>query len=68
MQNAMGDELNDAQAELVKAYRTIEDVLRNRAEELAPYEARNATKALAALWQVMNGLDMDPGQLYDLGA
>ncbi len=68
MQNAMGDELNDAQAELVKAYRTIEDVLRNRAEELAPYEARNATKALAALWQVMNGLDMEPGQLYDLGA
>nr|MBA3729015.1 hypothetical protein [Actinomycetota bacterium] len=46
----------------------IEDVLRNRAEELAPYEARNATKALAALWQVMNGLDMEPGQLYDLGA
>ncbi|MBA3552015.1 MAG: hypothetical protein H0W27_03970 [Actinobacteria bacterium] len=68
MRNAMGDELNDAQAELVKAYRTIEDVLRNRAEELAPYEARNATKALAALWQVMNGLDMEPGQLYDLGA
>jgi hypothetical protein len=68
MHNAIGDELNDAQAELVKAYRTIEDVLRNRAEELAPYEARNATKALAALWQVMNGLDMDPGQLYDLGA
>ena len=29
---------------------------------------RNATKALAALWQVMNGLDMDPGQLYDVGA
>lgn len=68
MQNAMGDELNDAQVELVKAYRTIEDALRNRAEELAPYEARNATKALAALWQVMNGLDMEPGQLYELGA
>lgn len=68
MRNAMGDELNDAQAELVKAYRTIEDVLRNRAEELAPYEARNATKALAALWQIMNGLDMEPGQVYDLGA
>jgi hypothetical protein len=25
-------------------------------------------KALAALWLVMNGLDMDPGQLYDAGA
>jgi hypothetical protein len=37
-------------------------------DELAPYEERNATKAFAALWQVMNGLDMDPGQVYDLGA
>ena len=37
-------------------------------EELAPFEERNSLKALAALWQVMNGLDMDPGQVYDLGA
>ena len=25
-------------------------------------------KALAALWQVANGLDRDPGQVYELGA
>ena len=37
-------------------------------DELPPFARRNAMKALAALWQVMNGLDMDPGQVYDLGA
>jgi hypothetical protein len=37
-------------------------------DELPPFALRNATKSLAALWQVMNGLDMDPGQLYDVGA
>ncbi len=31
-------------------------------------QLRNGLKALAALWQVMNGLDMDPRQLYDVGA
>jgi hypothetical protein len=25
-------------------------------------------KAVAALWQVVNGLDLDPGQLYEIGA
>jgi len=35
---------------------------------LPPFPRQNATKALAAMWQVMNGLDMDPDHLYDLGA
>ena len=43
-------------------------VLQEHREELAPFEERNALKALSALWQVMNGLDMDPGQVYDVGA
>ena len=67
-QVASDKDLNEAQMGLVTAYRTIEAVLRDRREELAPFEERNAVKALAALWQVMNGLDLDPGQVYDLGA
>ena len=67
-QGAADKDLNEAQRELVTAYRTIEGVLRDRRAELAPFEERNAVKALAALWQVMNGLDLDPGQVYDLGA
>jgi hypothetical protein len=67
-QKASVEDLNEAQAGLVTAYRTIEAVLRERRDELAPFEERNAVKALAALWQVMNGLDLEPGQVYDLGA
>ena len=61
------DGLNDAERELVQCYESLVEILRQRREELAPFEERNATKAVAALWQVMNGLDRDPGQLYDIG-
>ena len=65
----MSDEgLNPAQIELVECYRMLAKVLAERSDELAPFEERNALKALAALWQVTNGLDLDPGQLYHLGA
>jgi hypothetical protein len=64
----MSAELNQAEAKLVECYRSLEAVLREHGEQLAPFAQRNSIKALAALWQVMNGLDQDPGQLYDLGA
>ena len=60
-------ELNEAEQQVVEAYRALERVLREQGDQLPPFAHRNATKALAALWQVMNGLDQDPGQLYDLG-
>ena len=68
MQNAMGQDLNAAQEELMACYDRLAGVLGDRREELAPFEERNALKALAALWQVANGLDMDRGQTYHLGA
>ena len=68
MKNVAGEDLNEAQAKLVECYRTLAHVLMGHRDELAPFEERNALKALAALWQAMNGLDMDPGQVYDLGA
>ena len=68
IQNMAGDEISHAEEKLVECYRSLAQVLMGHADELAPFEQRNATKALAALWQVMNGLDMDPGQVYDLGA
>jgi hypothetical protein len=68
MKNLSGEDLNPAQEKLVEVYRQLSNVLMGHREELAPYEERNALKALAALWQVMNGLDLDPGQVYDLGA
>ena len=67
MENAMGQELSPGQAKLVEAYQTLAVTLRDQGEDLAPFEKRNAIKAMAALWQVLNGLDLDPPQIYDLG-
>jgi hypothetical protein len=60
--------MNEGQRKLVEVYRSLAGVLEEHRGELAPFEERNAIKALAALWQVMNGLDQDPGQIYHLGA
>ena len=68
MQNHMGAELTEPEAKLVDCYRSLASTLQMNGEDLPPFARRNALKALAALWQVMNGLDMDPGQVYDLGA
>lgn len=68
MRNAIGQELNPAQADLMECYDTLTRLVGDKGSELAPFERRNALKALAALWQVANGLDMDRGQIYHLGA
>ena len=68
MKNAMKDELTPAQASLVSCYETLVATLREHRGSLAPFEERNAIKAVAALWQVMNGLDMDPEPIDDIGA
>lgn len=61
-------ELNDGERTLVECYRLLERALSEQRGDLAPFAERNALKALAALWQVMNGLDQDPGHPYELGA
>ena len=63
-----GDQLNAAQMDLLACYDNLARVLADRGDQLAPYEKRNALKALGALWQIQNGLDMDRGQIYHLGA
>ena len=63
----MTTELNDAEKALMECYRSLAAILEKR-EQLAPFEERNAIKALGALWQIANGLDQDPGQVYELGA
>ena len=68
MKNAMGVELSPAESDLVSCYDRLVTTLREHGDELPPFARSNATKALAALWQVANELDMEPGQLYDVGA
>ena len=68
MENASGITLNAGEERLVECYRSLARTLAENRDELAPYQERNALKALAVLWQVMNGLDMEPGNIYHLGA
>jgi hypothetical protein len=65
MKNQMGVELTEAEQEIADCYRRLVEILKK--DDLAPFERRNALKAVAALWQVMNGVDLDPGQLYEIG-
>jgi len=67
MKNALGVDLIPSEGPLVECYQSLVRVLRE-SNELAPFERRNALKAVAALWQVANGLDLDPGNIYDIGA
>ncbi len=68
MQNATRQDLSPAQEELIACYDRLARLVSDHRDKLAPFEERNALKALAALWQVANGLDMDRGQIYHLGA
>ena len=67
MKNTMGVELSDSERALVECYQGLVRVLAE-SQDLAPFERRNALKAVAALWQVVNGLDLDPGNIYEIGA
>ena len=67
MKNAMNVELSESERSLVECYQTLVNILKS-SQELAPFERRNALKAVAALWQVVNGLDLEPGNIYEIGA
>ena len=67
MKNLMDADLSEAECMLVDVYRQLARVVEMHGDQLPPFARRNALKAVAALWQAMNGLDMDPGQLYHLG-
>ena len=67
MKNEIG-ELSPSERELLECYDRLARVISDHGDELPPFAQRNALKALAALWQIANGLDADKGQIYHLGA
>jgi len=67
MKNLMDADLSEPESMLVDVYRQLARTVEMHGDELPPFALRSSLKALAALWQVMNGLDMDPGQVYHLG-
>ena len=61
-------EIGAGEQQLLETYERLRAILAESGEDLPPFARRNAVKALAALWQVANGLGRQPGQVYDLGA
>ena len=61
-------EIGAGERQLLETYERLRAILADNGEDLPPFARRNAVKALAALWQVANGLGRQPGQVYDLGA
>lgn len=61
----LGTPTTEAERELLAAYATLKSLAAR--DDLPPCAARNVKKALAAMWQVTNDLDLQFEQLYDLG-
>ena len=61
----LGRPLSKDEQDLLAAYNALKD-LAGRAD-LAPCAARNVRRALAAMWQATNDLDLQFEQLYELG-
>ncbi|HUY19109.1 MAG TPA: hypothetical protein VMV15_07770 [Candidatus Binataceae bacterium] len=61
----LGTGLSESEARLLALYRELKSVVAR--PDLPPCAARGAGKALACMWQVVNDLDLEFEQLYDLG-
>jgi hypothetical protein len=61
-------EISEGERALLAVYEELYAILAEHGDTLPPFAARNGAKALAAMWQVANGLGARPGQLYDVGA
>ncbi len=66
MKNYMNNEFSTAEKDLAEVYFRMLKILRDNGNELQPFQYCNARKAIGALWQIANGLDLDPDQLYDI--
>jgi hypothetical protein len=63
--DVLGTALSEDERELLAVYEALKRLAAN--DELPPCAARNVRKALAAMWQATNDLDLQFEQLYDVG-
>jgi hypothetical protein len=63
--DVLGTALSEDERELLAVYEALKRLAAN--DDLPPCAARNVRKALAAMWQVTNDLDLQFEQLYDVG-
>jgi hypothetical protein len=52
-------------AQLLEIYRTLKSIAAR--DDLPPCVDRNVKRALACMWQVVNDLNLEYEQLYDVG-
>jgi hypothetical protein len=61
----LGAQMTAAENDALVAYEALKALAAR--DDLPPCAARNVRKALAAMWQVTNDLDLQFEQLYDIG-
>jgi hypothetical protein len=63
--DVLGKPISEQEQALLDVYQALKRLAVQ--EDLPPCAARNVRKALAAMWQATNDLDLQFEQLYDLG-
>jgi hypothetical protein len=61
----LGRPISDTEAELARIYGELKAMASRH--DLPPCAERNVKKALACMWQVVNDLDIEFEQIYDVG-
>ena len=61
----LGKAVSDSDAQMLRVYRELKEIAARA--DLPPCTERNVKKALACMWQVVNDLNLEYEQLYDLG-
>ena len=65
MKDLLGRPISAADAELLEMYRDLKKLAART--DLPPCAERKVKKALACMWQVVNDLNLEFEQLYDVG-
>lgn len=58
-----GGQMTETETRVKEVYEALKDLSRDE----APCVAKNAQRALAVVWQIMNDLALECEQLYDYG-
>jgi hypothetical protein len=65
MNDLLGRPMSDSDAKLLEIYCELKTLAAR--SDLPPCAERNVKKALACMWQVVNDLNLEFEQLYELG-
>jgi hypothetical protein len=65
MNDLLGRQISESDAKLLDIYRELKALAAST--DLPPCAERNVKKALACMWQVVNDLNLEFEQLYELG-